>query len=97
MVKEMPKIKSCEETDCSYNKHNSCHAFAITVGGEESCPMCDTYLSSPKRGGIVDVRGGVGACKVSSCSHNDSFECGAATISIAKHKGHPDCMTFHKR
>lgn len=95
MAKEMAKIMSCDVTDCSYNKHNSCHTLAITVGGPaEVCPTCDTYIHSSHSGGIMDMRGGVGACKVESCTFNDALECSAGNIKVGKHGGHPDCMTF---
>jgi hypothetical protein len=98
MEKQMAKIMSCDETDCSYNKHNSCHTMAITVGGSaDECPKCDTFLHASHQGGIPDMRGGVGACKVESCSFNDSFECAASSITVGKHGGHPDCMSFKAR
>ena len=97
MKKEMATISECVVTDCAYNKHNSCHALAITVGGPEDCPHCDTYVLSEHTGGIPDTRGGVGACKVSKCSHNESLECSAARVTIGWHSNHPDCKTFTPR
>lgn len=96
--KEMVKIVSCDVTDCSYNKHNSCHTLAITVGGpSDPCPSCDTYLHSSHKGGIPDIQGGVGACKVESCAMNKSLECSAPSVKIGMHQSHPDCMTFKKK
>ena len=98
MEKQMAKIMSCDVTDCSYNKHNSCHTMAITVGGPaEACPQCDTFIHTSHKGGIADMRAGVGACKVDSCSFNDSLECSASSIKVGKHLGHPDCMSFKSR
>ncbi len=97
MGKEMARIAECDVTDCAYNKHNSCHTLAITVGGPEDCPHCDTYVNSVHTGGILDMKGGVGACKVKSCSHNESLECGASTIKVGWHQNHPDCKTFHAK
>lgn len=98
MIKEMSKISACDVTDCSYNKHNSCHTVAITVGGPaDLCPMCDTYVHSSRSGGILDMQGGVGACKVDQCKFNDALECSAGTIRVGKHGGHPDCKTFVPR
>jgi hypothetical protein len=100
MVEEMSmsKINSCDVTDCAYNKHNSCHTPAITVGGiGESCPECDTYLHASQRGGVVDLTGGVGACKVSGCEYNEALECTAGAISVGKHKNHAECMTYDPR
>ncbi len=94
MTQNMATIKECSVTDCAYNKHNSCHTLAITVGGPEECPHCDTYTVSAHSGGIMDTRGGVGACKVASCSFNNSLECSAHSIAIGWHANHPDCKTF---
>lgn len=98
MVKEMAKILGCDVMDCSYNKHNACHTMAITVGGAaDACPMCDTYVHSSLKGGILDMQGGVGACKVEGCTFNDALECSAGSIKVGKHNGHPDCKTFAPR
>jgi hypothetical protein len=97
MAKQMTQIKSCSVTECSYNKHNSCHTLAITVGGPEPCPQCDTYLHGARKGGIPDMQAGVGACKVSGCSHNSDLECTAGSIMVGIHNNHPDCMTFAAR
>ena len=97
MSTEMTSITECAVTNCAYNKHNSCHTLAITVGGPEECPHCDTYVAGANNGGIPDTRGGVGACKVSNCSHNAALECSAGRISVGWHMDHPDCKTFHAR
>ena len=98
MAKQMSQITACDQTDCSYNKHNACHTMAITVGGpEEECATCDTYLQETQRGGVDDLTGGVGACKVDECKFNASFECNAQSIKVAPHEGHPDCMTFQSK
>jgi hypothetical protein len=92
MTNEMSRITSCNVTECSYNKHNSCHTMAITVGGPEVCPQCDTYLHSARK----DLKG-VGACKVADCSHNADLECTAGSIIVGMHNDHPDCMTYSTR
>ncbi|HEY3307754.1 MAG TPA: DUF1540 domain-containing protein [Desulfuromonadaceae bacterium] len=98
MAKDMVKISSCDVTECAYNKHNSCHTLAITVGGpQDICPQCDTYVNSSNQAGIQDMTGGVGACKVESCSYNDALECNASSIVVGKHMNHPDCKTFKAR
>lgn len=97
MEKIMTRIAECDVTNCAYNKHNSCHTLAITVGGPEECPHCDTYVNSVPSGGIPDMKAGVGACKVSSCSHNDALECSASSVKVGWHMDHPDCKTFHAR
>jgi hypothetical protein len=96
--KEMVKIVSCDVTDCSYNKHNACHTLAITVGGpSDPCPSCDTYMHSNQKGGILDMQGGIGACKVEKCSFNNALECSAPSVKVAAHQSHPDCMTYKPR
>src|SRR5689334_12023902 len=75
MEKQMTRITECEVTDCAYNKHKSCHTLAITIGGPEICPQCDTYVTSDQAAGILDMKAGVGACKVSTCTFNESLEC----------------------
>ncbi len=97
MAKQMPKISACNVTDCSFNQKSQCHAMAITVGGPEVCACCDTYLHASHKGGVADMTGGVGACKVESCSHNSSFECSARSIKVGLHQGHADCTTFKAR
>ena len=98
MEKEMVKISSCDVVDCSYNKHNACHTLAITVGGPgDPCPNCDTYMHGNQKGGIVDVQGGIGACKVENCSFNQSLECSAPSVKVGMHESHPDCFTYQPK
>lgn len=97
MTMKMPKITSCEAMECSYNRNQQCHALAITVGGPEACPSCDTHLRAGKKGGVADMTGGVGACKLDSCTHNSSFECSASAIKVGLFHGHADCATFNPK
>lgn len=97
-MKEMAKITKCDVTDCSYNKNNQCHTLAITVGGpEDPTPCCDTYIHSSQKGGIPDVQGGVGACKVENCNFNQSLECSAPGVQVGMQGSNPDCLTFKPR
>jgi hypothetical protein len=94
----MSKIQSCDVKDCAYNKHNACHTPAITVGGPgDACAECDTYFNAAQPGGVLDLNGGVGACKMSNCEYNDSLECNAQTIQVVKHDMHAECKTFEPR
>jgi hypothetical protein len=97
MASQMPRIAACNVADCSYNRKNQCHALAITVGGPEVCACCDTYLHASHKGGVADTTGGVGACKVENCTHNNAFECSAPTVKVGMHQGHADCTTFKAR
>ncbi len=96
MPKKMPVINECEMINCAYNQQRICHAMAITVG-DGACPMCDTFLDQPGKGGVGDMKGGVGACRVTECQFNDSLECSASSIRVANHSSHPDCGTYRHR
>ncbi|HEY3490093.1 MAG TPA: DUF1540 domain-containing protein [Candidatus Deferrimicrobiaceae bacterium] len=97
MTMKMPGIAGCAVSECSFNQRNQCHALAITVGGPEKCAACDTYFQAAKKGGVPDMTGGVGACKVEACLHNKGFECAASSINVGMHMGHADCTTFTAR
>ncbi|HAR63452.1 MAG: DUF1540 domain-containing protein [Candidatus Margulisiibacteriota bacterium] len=88
----IPKVLDCEMTDCTYNQEKTCHAVAITVGDIE--PVCDTYMKTTAKGGLVDTIGGVGACKVDRCLYNESYECTADGIHVGLHVNHAECSTF---
>lgn len=92
MAMKMSKITTCDAQECSYNHGRQCHALAITVG-DLSHPKCDTFLMGSGKGGDSASTGRVGACKVESCSHNTSLECGATEIKLGMHNGHADCKT----
>jgi hypothetical protein len=95
MVTTMVKIMDCSVSDCAYNVNKQCHTMAITVGSE--CPMCDTYSSGKEKGGMMDMIGGVGACRKNDCVFNKSLECSANGIHVGKHGGHADCETYKER
>jgi hypothetical protein len=94
MNKKVSRINMCKAAKCVYNSKNKCHAIAITVGGPD--PLCDTYLSSIDKGGMREVMGGVGACKVTHCRHNNSFMCQAGKIEVDYHENNVKCMTFER-
>ncbi len=93
--KQMSQVLECEALDCLYNSDGECRTFAITVGGREPC--CDTYMAGRVKGGAPGIAGGVGACHVSTCVHNDRFECTAKGIHVSMHGTHPDCDTYASR
>ncbi len=92
---KMTKIVNCEMPDCAYNRGGECHAIAITVGSP--CAMCDTYLHSAHKGGVIGETAGVGACKMSGCKANVDFECSADEVHVKPHGKHPDCASFKPR
>lgn len=92
----MVKVKQCDVSECAYNVDNQCHTIAVTIGDDDH-PMCDTFCPSQSKGGQKNMIAGVGACKVSSCRHNDSLECRASSISVGRQSEEADCLTFKHR
>jgi hypothetical protein len=96
-IMEMSNVSQCKVTDCSYNDNQECHAYAITVGGDEEHPQCDTFIHATGKGGDPGITAGVGACKVVDCRFNDSLECDAREIDVLYKGSEPDCGTFQPR
>jgi len=92
MAMKMPMILDCKMIECAYNTKQKCHAMAITVGGP--APLCDTFLKRGQKGGVPDMNGGVGACKVDNCKFNQALECSAEAIHVGSHGDHAECDTF---
>lgn len=94
---EMPIVKECVVTECTYNTNTACHARAITVGANVH-PACDTYFSTSADHTKAKERiAGVGACKMSDCSFNDDFECVAEEIRVGYRMERVDCLTYAHR
>ena len=93
---EMTLVRECPAEECSYNTDHQCHALAITIG-DDANPMCDTFCQTPSKGGDMNATAGVGACKVSCCSHNQSLECNCSEIKMGYNGGEIDCMDFKAR
>ena len=93
---EMTTVRECEATGCSYHADNVCHAFAITIG-DQAKPMCDTICQSSIKGGDSEIMAGVGACKVASCVHNSSLECGCSEITVGYQGTEVDCLCFESQ
>ena len=97
MTMEMPVVTSCSVTACAYNAATACHARAITVGSKVH-PDCDTYFSmSGPHSKARQRQAGVGACKMSDCSHNDDYECMAEKISVGQVSDRINCLTYNQR
>jgi len=90
---EMTMVRECDATECSYNSDNMCRALAITIG-DETHPKCDTFCRSSVKGGDSENMAGVGACKVSSCTHNSSLECQCPEIEVGYQGNEIDCLNF---
>lgn len=93
---EMPMIKRCDVSECSYNLDAACHAKAITIGDGVS-PGCDTFMSAGSHVRSRQITAGVGACKVDGCSHNADLECAAESINVSQDSGKVLCMTYMPR
>ncbi|MGM0576161.1 MAG: DUF1540 domain-containing protein [Myxococcota bacterium] len=92
ITKRMTEVSGCIVADCTYNRHGGCHARGITVGDGQT-PNCDTFFTSQmhaREGG----QAGVGACKVTSCRHNNDFECSADAVKIGFEGDHARCLTY---
>jgi hypothetical protein len=95
MMLEMPRVRECTSTTCSYNDHTECHAFAITIS--ETNAHCDTFIDVGRHGGLDVVRAQVGACHREDCTHNTDLECSAEAIRVGPGKDVADCLTFQPR
>ncbi len=93
---DMPKVEKCQIAECCYNADEMCHALAITIGGDGSHPACDTYCGYRTKGGDPTLMAGVGACKVSECTYNQSLECTAPAIDVGRGPDQADCLTFRR-
>ncbi|MEH0416733.1 DUF1540 domain-containing protein [Streptomyces sp. B21-083] len=90
---KMPVVTECAVEDCAYNRDRACHALAITVGDIQHA-HCDTFFTSPAKGGDRSATGRVGACKMSDCRHNIDFECRAPGIAVGYQQTDVDCLTY---
>ncbi len=92
---KMSQVLDCDAVNCVYNKDKKCHTLAVNVGDTE--PLCDTFMAGPSKGGFEEVIGGIGACKVSGCSFNKSYECTSKGVHMSLVGDHVDCKTYHKK
>ncbi|MFC6087844.1 DUF1540 domain-containing protein [Saccharothrix lopnurensis] len=93
---EMPAVNECTVTGCSYN-HDGCHAFAITVSGENGAADCATFIPLARKGGLPRAVAQVGACSRGDCVHNRELECTApGGVRVAPGEGGHDanCLTY---
>ncbi|MBN1130258.1 MAG: DUF1540 domain-containing protein [Chitinispirillaceae bacterium] len=95
MSTDLPEVGMCNVGKCVYNYSGKCCTYGINVGGPE--PLCDTYYSNGKKGGIPEFLAKVGACKVDNCIHNQSYECSASGVDIVAVGNRAECATFQSR
>ncbi len=93
---EMPAVSKCMVSACCYNGSNNCHARAITIGDHDH-PGCDTFMAGSPHTRKTQQIAGIGACKTTSCKHNEDFECVAESIQVGMVKNEANCMTFSSR
>jgi hypothetical protein len=90
----LPTVQECSVGSCSYNSDSSCHAGAITIGGDHA--HCGTFVEISFRAG-VDRTGMVGACHRSECRYNEKLECTAASVRVGAGADVADCLTYSPR
>ena len=88
------KISTCTTTSCAFN-NGGCTAFAITVGGDNGAPACDTFSSLDARGGLPVAEGHVGACQRLECVHNKDLMCTAEAVNVGGDTA--ACTTYEVR
>lgn len=96
---EMPAVSECTVTACSYNNHEGCHAFAITVSGSNGAADCGTFIPLSAKGGLPRVMSQVGACTRADCAHNVNLECTASAVRVGPGEGDhaANCLTYTAR
>ena len=92
--RSVTKISSCTTTSCAFN-NGGCTAFAITVGGDNGAPACDTFISLDARGGLPVAEGHVGACQRLECVHNKDLMCTAEAVTVGGDTA--ACTTYEVR
>jgi len=96
MTIEMPYVAKCTVSECAFNVSDACHAKAITVGNGLHAG-CDTFLGAPGHTRAKERTAGIGACKSTSCKHNEDFECVTDHIMVARAGAEVNCVTFVRR
>ena len=89
---EMPEVMGCDAQECAYNLDGMCHARGITVGDMQQ-QLCDTMWNSSHHTNRTGPAG-VGACRSTSCIHNEDLECQADGINVMLSGAEASCATF---
>ena len=93
-TESLPQVSECSVGSCSYNADSSCHAGAITIGGDHA--HCGTFVQISFRSGL-DCAGQVGACHRAECRYNEKLECTAASVRVGAGADVADCLTYEAR
>ena len=91
-LQDMPPVSTCSVTGCGYNHDVSCHAGAITIGGDHA--HCGTFIDISVKGGLDSMIATVGACHRTDCSHNSALECTADGVRVGPGHDMADCLTY---
>ncbi|GLY13595.1 DUF1540 domain-containing protein [Kineosporia rhizophila] len=91
----MPAVSECSVDGCGYN-HDGCHAFAITVAGNNGSADCGTFIPLARKGGLDKVVAQVGACQRTDCTFNKDLECSASDVRVGAGSGSAgaNCLTY---
>lgn len=93
-VVDMPRVSECTVSGCSYNDHDGCHAFAVTVGQDTNCA---TFIPLDVKGGLSKVVSQVGACQRTTCIHNEGLECAATSVRMGAGAEAATCLSYEER
>ncbi len=91
----MPKVETCDATDCAYNVEGVCHTMAINVAGPT--PTCNTYTPGESKAGIEFIVAGVGSCSMKDCVYNEHLECTQENVHIAGKGDQTLCNSYTQR
>jgi len=93
-TQNLPQVKNCSVSSCSYNTDSDCHAGAITIAGDHA--HCGTFVEISFRSGL-DRSAMVGACHRAECRYNDKLECTAPSVNVGAGQDVADCLTYEAR
>ncbi|WP_427017774.1 DUF1540 domain-containing protein [Pseudarthrobacter sp. P1] len=97
MTKHVANVTECAVHNCSFNHHDECGAYAITVGGSADHASCSTFIDTSASGGLTKVLAHVGACQRSECTHNNHLMCDAHNVHVGPGAEAADCLTYEAR
>lgn len=83
-------VMTCQAEECSYNQEERCMAARIVIGSRH--PECEMFTTETVERTRVEPR--VAQCDIADCTFNADASCGAAGITLDRHAGHADCVTY---
>jgi hypothetical protein len=95
MERSGARIFECQAEECSYNVMGKCRTIGINVGGPD--PLCDTFVETGVKGGLIGAITKVGACKVGNCVHNEDLECMADGIRVVYQNDRALCSLYQSQ